>query len=145
MLVDIENVVGGAVLTVQQAVQARRCIEAAVRLRDGDHVVIATSHIGLLSTGLGWAGARLLARSGQNGADLALLAVLTEERVEARFDEVIVASGDGIFTDAVAALGAAGVAVTVLARTDGCSRRLRMAASRSIELEYAAIGFGGAA
>jgi hypothetical protein len=145
VLVDIENVVGGAVLAVEQASQARHVVDAAARLKDGDHVVIATSHIGLLPTGLGWAGARLLVRSGPDGADLALLDVLTEEQVEARFDEVVVASGDGIFTDAVAALGAAGVAVTVVARPDGCSRRLRMAASRTISLDCAAVDFGDAA
>lgn len=145
VVVDMENVVGGAIMTVEQAVGAHLCIEAAAGLHGGEHVVIGTSHVGLLSAGLGWVGPRLLARSGENGADLALLAVLTEEHVEERFDEVVLVSGDGIFTDAVTALGAAGVRVTVVARRGSCSRRLRMAAGRTILVDEASVGVGGAA
>ena len=54
-------------------------------------------------------------------------------------------SGDGIFTEAVGALGALGVQVTVVARVDSCSKRLRLAAGRTVLLNYSAIGVGGAA
>jgi hypothetical protein len=145
VVVDMENVVGGAIMTVEHAVGAHLCIEAAVGLHGDEHVVIGTSHFGLLSAGLGWAGPRLLARSDENGADLVLLAVLTEEHVEERFDEVVLVSGDGIFTDAVTALGAAGVRVTVVARRGTCSRRLRMAAGRTILFDERSVGVGGAA
>jgi uncharacterized LabA/DUF88 family protein len=86
-------------------------------------------------------------RSGEDGADLALLDVLLGERVAARFDEVVLASGDGIFTDAVAALGTAGVDVTVLARSGHCSKRLRLAARHTVLLEgfCADVLLGGAA
>ena len=132
VVVDIENVVGGAVLTTAQAVGAHLSIKEVAALTGSELVVIGTSHIGLVPTGLGWRGPRLVVRSGENGADLALLAVLTEERVEERFDEVLLVSGDGIFTEAVAALGAAGVDVTVVAHPGRCSRRLRFAAGRLI-------------
>lgn len=97
-----------------------------------------------MTAGLGWKGSRLVARSGENGADLALLEVLARERVEERFDEVVLVSGDGIFTDVVAALSAAGVHVTVVARREACSNRLRMAAARTLYIDYAAAGIGAA-
>lgn len=143
--VDIENVIGGAALTEAQVVRARRSIEAAIGVRGDEHVVIGTSHCGLLAAGLGWRGSRLVVRSGASGADLALLEVLTGERIEQRFDEVLLVSGDGIFTAAVAALGAAGVRVTVVARPGTCSKRLRMATAHVLYVDYDVIGMGGAA
>ena len=145
VVVDIENVVGGAVLTVEQAVSAHLAIDEVAALNGSEHVVIGTSHVGVVSTGLGWRGPRLVVRSGENGADLALLEVLTEERVEERFDEVVLVSGDGIFAEAVAALGAAGLDVTVVAPVGHCSKRLRLAAQRSILFDRLDVGFGGAA
>src|SRR6478735_5384782 len=115
VVVDIENVVGGAVLTVEQATGVHLSVEGFAALNGSEHVVIGTSHVGVVSTGLGWRGPRLVVRSGENGADLALLDVLTEERVAERFDEVVLVSGDGIFAEAVADLGSAGVEVTVVA------------------------------
>ncbi|WP_461046752.1 NYN domain-containing protein [Terrabacter koreensis] len=142
---DIENVVGGAVLRVEQAEGAHGSVREAAHLDGTEHVVIGTSHIGLVSTGLGWRGSRLVVRSGENGADLALLDVLKGERVEERFDEVVLVSGDGIFADSVAALGAAGVRVTVLAPLGHCSKRLRMAATHVVLFDRMAIDYGGAA
>lgn len=145
VVVDIENVVGGAVMAPQQAANARAAVARAASLTAGEQVVIGTSHIGVLAAGLGWRGTRIVARSGIDGADLALMEVLLEERVEARFDEVVLVSGDGIFTEAVAALGAAGVDVTVVAGRDRCSKRLRMAAGRTSNLNYHAPQIGDVA
>ncbi|SDL41042.1 NYN domain-containing protein [Arthrobacter sp. ok362] len=145
VLVDIENVVGGAVMLVEQAANAHVAIAEAVSLVGGEQVVIGTSHFGVMATGLGWRGPRILARSGRNGADMALLEVLTEEHVEERFDEVVLVSGDGIFSEAVAALGTAGVNVTVVALAGHCSKRLRMAASCTVFLNYGAAEVDGAA
>jgi len=66
--------------------------------------------------------------SGLDGADLALLEVLGEN-IAARFTEVVLVSGDGIFADAVAVFAALGVHTTVIAHRDGLSRRLELAAS----------------
>ena len=145
VVVDIENVVGGAVLTVDQAVWARRSIEEAIALGDREQVVIGSSHVGVMPTGVAWRGPRIVMRSGADGADLALLDVLADESVDERFDEVVLVSGDGIFTDAVASLASAGVAVTVLAHDGGCSRRLRMAAHRTLFFGNAVAGLGGVA
>lgn len=145
VVVDIENVVGGAVLAIEQAVRAHLSIKEVAALNGSEHVVIGTSHVGVVSTGLGWPGPRLVVRSGENGADLALLDVLTEERVAERFDEVVLVSGDGIFAKAVADPGSAGVEVTVVAHPGRCSKRLRLAARRTVLFDRLGVGFGGAA
>lgn len=145
VLGDVENAVGGADMTVAEVVQVRRCVQQAAGLRGDEQVVIGVSPAGALEAGLGWPGAGLRVRSGKDGADLALLEVLTQERVAERFDEVVLVSGDGIFTEAVVALGAAGVKVTVVAHRTGCSKRLRMAASRVVFLKNGAIELEDAA
>ena len=144
VVVDLENVVGGVVMRVEQASSARLCISKAIQLAPDEQVVIGTCHTGLLASGLGWPTARLVVRSGENGADLALLEVLQDERIADRFDKVTLVSGDGIFADAVAALGKSGVAVTAVSRPEACSRRLRMAAARSVFLDTQNL-LGGAA
>ena len=103
------------------------------QLGDTDHVVVATSRIGLLQVGANWNGVRYVVRSGRDGADLALLDVLAED-VTNRYEQVLLASGDGIFAPAAAELAAAGVLTTVLGRTGCVARRLQMAASRVIYL-----------
>jgi len=79
-----------------------------------------------------WPGARHLRRSGHDGADLALIEILTGESVAERFAAVIVASGDGLFAGPVARLGADGVVVTVVANRRSLSRQLALAARRLV-------------
>ncbi|TWE10467.1 NYN domain-containing protein [Rudaeicoccus suwonensis] len=145
VLVDIENEIGGAVIDEAEAALAQHAIDEAICLAGCDQVVIGVSHIGVLPTYLGWPGCRIVVRSGPDGADLALLEVLNKERIAERFDEVVLASGDAIFADAVAALGAAGVSVTVLTRIGSCSRQLRMAAGKTVYVDACAARFGGVA
>ena len=134
VVVDIENVAGGAVLTEAMAEWARNVVVSALAVVEGEQVVIGTSHIGLFHAASVWPSARVKARSGADGADLELLDVLTAEHIEERFDEVVLVSGDGIFADAVARLGGAGVTVTVASWTDSLSARLRLAAGRTVYL-----------
>jgi hypothetical protein len=134
LVVDIENVAGGGVVTEALAAWARDVVVSALAVRDGEQVVIGTSHVGLFHTWNVWPGARIKVRSGPNGADLELLEVLTAERIEERFDEVVLVSGDGIFAEAVARLGAAGVSVTVASWVEGLSVRLCLAARRTVYL-----------
>lgn len=133
VVVDIENLVGGAVLASAQAAWARRAIHEAIHLSGKEQVVIGTSHIGMMAVGLGWSGTRIVMRSGANGADKALIQVLGE-RIAARFDELVLASGDGIFSRPIAQLSSDGVQVTVLARDGHCSLRLQESAQRTVYL-----------
>jgi hypothetical protein len=135
VLVDIENMIGGAVRDSESVVWAKRQLDSLVDLRPGDHVVVGTSHIGLLETGCNWPHARYVIRSGPDGADLALLEVL-EENVAARYGEVVIVSGDGIFTQKVADLASRGLRVTVIAHPDGLAARLRLAAHHTTYLPH---------
>lgn len=126
--VDIENVVGGACLVRTQAEWVRRTVSEVIGFRTFDQIVVGTSHIGLIEVGDGWPHIRYVVRSGQDGADLALLDVFTEN-IAMRFSEVVLVSGDGIFTEMVSDLAAQGVHCTVVSHEEGLSRRLRLAAT----------------
>lgn len=133
VLVDIENVLGGAVRQEAAAQWAKQKVHNVLELGTVDHVVVGTSHIGLVPVGCTWTNLRYVVGSGPDGADHALLAVL-DENVEARFDEVVLISGDGIFTEQVASLAARGIRVTVAAHPERLSKRLRLAAHRVLYL-----------
>lgn len=138
ILVDIENIVGGGVSMASQIRAAQAAIEAAVGSRPSDHGVVACGRFSVDTVGFEWAGAhRLKFRSGIDGADLELLEVLETERVGARFPEVVLVSGDGIFADAISSLALiSGTSTTVVTRADACSRRLRMAAKNVLHLDF---------
>ena len=97
-----------------------------------DHVVVAFNHGALFEFGNAWNPARLMVRSGKDGADLALLDVLESEDVADRFDGVVIGSGDGIFAEAALGFRKAGLEVTVVSEPDALSDRLARAACRII-------------
>lgn len=78
--------------------------------------------------------ARLVAGRGRDGADRALGSVLEEAHVRARFDTVIVGSGDGYFASHVDKLRRAGLHTIVVARHRCIAGALRRAAHRVVEL-----------
>src|SRR4051812_40469380 len=98
-LLDIENLLGEPRPTADSVRRARSAYEAHVLVGDDDLLVVACNHGCALTVGLAYADARMVVRSGHDGADLALLEVLAEHEILGRFDAVVVASGDGIFTD----------------------------------------------
>ncbi|MGH1561440.1 NYN domain-containing protein [Mumia sp. DW29H23] len=134
ILVDIENVVGGAVLTQDAAIWARRQIETVLEVRDDAHIVIGASHASWMNAALAWPTKRCLPKSGPDGADLAILDEM-ESLLVHRYDEVILVSGDGIFADAVSVLSARGAQVTVVAHHGRCAARLRLAAHCTVYLQ----------
>jgi hypothetical protein len=105
--------------------------------------VLACSHAVAKSVAFGWPSAGLRQRSGQDGADLALLAEYTPEEIAERFTRVILASGDGIFANFASDLGALGVRVDVLSRPESLSKRLRLAA-RNVYVFDSAVFVGDA-
>jgi hypothetical protein len=127
-LVDVENLLGCARPTAEEARACRAEYNERAAVASGDLVIVACNHGAAVAVGLGWAGARLLLRSGPDGADLALLGVIARECIEDRFTAVVVASGDGCFADAVARLGRLGLEVTVVSKAQALSRRLELAA-----------------
>lgn len=136
VLIDIENIVGGGVLMPEQVQAAQAAIAAAVVPRNDDQVVIACGRFSVDVVGFEWRGPRrLVFRAGMNGADLELLDILETERVGDRFAEIVLVSGDGIFAEVVSRLGLH-ADVTVASRGESCSRRLRMAAKRVLDIDY---------
>lgn len=131
VLVDIENLVGNGFVSAAQISWARAALKVAAALRPADQVVVGSSSSDcLLTSGSSWTDQRYLCRHGHDGADLALLEVMTDEHLVERYAEVVLASGDGIFTDAVARLATAGTRAHVVARPDALSTRLRLAATK---------------
>jgi len=135
-LIDIENLAGTGGPDREQVGDLYSRYRLRIGLGAMDQVVIAASHLTIRRTGHCWPGARCLIRSGPDGADLELLAVIEHERVAERFSHVAIASGDGIFSTAAAGLAAAGCQVTVVSRQAGLSKRLALSvASRVIYID----------
>lgn len=130
-LIDIENLAGQPRPSAEQVERVREMYETVVHVDCHDHVVVAANHGAAPEVGLTWPG-RLVIRSGHNGADLALLDVANHESIAERFDEVVIASGDGIFADLAAWLTASGVPVRVVSRPESLSRRLQLAAGEGL-------------
>ena len=147
VVVDIENVVGGGVATLEEAAWAMRQIERTVGFDAQDQVLIGVSHFGLVAAGIAWEDShpRLVVRSGADGADLALLEVLEHEHVADRYDELVLVSGDGIFADVVVRLQVDGLRIRVAAHRDGIARRLAAAAAEVTYLTEHHLPIGGAA
>ncbi len=83
----------------------------------------------------GWpTSAQRLMRSGENGADLALLESYSADEMALKFDRVVIGSGDGIFTDLVVQLSHFGCQVAIVSRSKSLSKRLRLAASTIVLL-----------
>lgn len=137
VLVDIENIVGGRINYSGAAMWARKTLHSKLRLTHEDLVIVATSYDqDLFNVYRDWPGPRGIFRSGEDGADLALLAELDDTKYLARFDEIVLVSGDHIFLDRVVELGQLGIRVTVVAPRGCLAKRLRMAAATVVTLDH---------
>jgi len=134
-VVDIENLVGASVPTLDRVSEVQGQYLACLRFGADDQVVLAASHLGLLNAGLGWPHARYEVRSGKDGADLALIDVLEHENVAARFSHVVIGSGDGLFGDAAGHLADRGVHITVVSRRGSLARDLARIARDVVYLD----------
>lgn len=124
-LLDIENLLGRSRFRAADVVRFREFYLDRNHVADDAQLIIATSsRRGIVEAGLGWPGARCVFKCGHNGADLALLNVIKTEHVDGRFEKVIIASGDAIFTDVAKQMQELGVAVTVFAHARSVSKRL---------------------
>ncbi len=115
-LVDIENLSGGPRRTLEEHLAAYRAYERRAEVGPRDHVVVAAC--GRVMRSLGFElPTRILQRTanGADGADRVLLAHDTPERIAARYERLVIGSGDGAFAElglTVQALGVAVVCVT---------------------------------
>jgi len=134
-LVDIENLAGDPLPSLGQVREVQGLYTERFAFGTLDQVEIACSHLTLVNAGLGWPHAHYRVRSGPSGADMALLDVLRNENVPARFTHVAIGSGDGVFAEEAARLAAAGVGVTVVSRRRSLSARLALAAREVVYLD----------
>jgi hypothetical protein len=137
-VVDIENAVGCGVVDEESCVRVERRVESVYRPNLGDLTVIGVSHKNNLFPAHAWSGARVVLREGHDGADLALENVLSSENVEGRFGEVVIVSGDGLFSEQASRLRSMGVRVTVDARARQLARVLAFSCS-SVRLAPSAL------
>ncbi len=128
-LIDAENVAGSARPGRVDFERARRRLDAAVDRDEHDHVVVAAGVSNALDAGLVWTEGQLLVGRGPDGAEVALLGWAQHAELAARFDAVVIASGDFAFVALAAALRLAGVPVIVAAWRASCSRSLARAAT----------------
>jgi len=126
-LVDVENLMGSAAFTAEAVAKVAAEYAVVADFRPDHFTVLASSHYAASAAWFGWPEARRLVWSGQDGADLALVDVILTEDLDRRFDRVIVASGDGIFSSPCAWLQQRGCSVTVVCRRSSLSRRLAFA------------------
>jgi hypothetical protein len=124
-LIDVENVAGMARPTETQVGAALARYRAAVRVGPSDQIVIAANLTTAAWAKWAWPGALVRAASGPDGADLALLGDADPDHVARRFQRVVIASGDHVFTERARELRARGLHVEVLARPGALSHNLR--------------------
>ena len=129
-LVDIEN------LLSDPFCEDTRYIEATIsdykhvsEWRAGDQVLVAANR--WLSKKLAFSlqnwTCRLFTAQGPDGADLRLLEEGAQEKLLARFDQLIIGSGDGIFAEVAAAGKKLGLKSMTISRASDLSRKLAAA------------------
>lgn len=116
--IDIENLSESTFLNEESVRESKWEYLEAINPGKGDQFVIGVSHFNLAAATFGWGTgvATYVVRSGEDGADLALLDVMSDRRLTDRFKRVSIASGDGIFAAAGLALRGRGHSVTFIAR-----------------------------
>ena len=114
-LVDIENLSGGPRRTLEEHVAAYRTYVRRAEVGPRDHVVVAAC--GLVMDSLAFhlpPGISKRKANGVDGADRALLAVDTPERIAERYERLVIGSGDHGFLGLALAAQALGVHVVIL-------------------------------
>jgi hypothetical protein len=144
-LVDIENLTGTPSPTCKEVETTKAALRQVVPGFDDAQHIVACSHHAAPTVAFAFGCARHLWRSGLDGADLALLDALENERVDERFSRVTICSGDGIFAASAGWLACADVDVRVVSLPGHLSARLRLAARYVSFLPVAAVAAIGSA
>jgi len=124
-LVDIENLVGDPRAEAALVLAVLDEYLRAARWTAGDHVIVAANP-GLMEKVIFDlpVPANVHCAPGRDGADGKLLEAVAPHTICTRYDRLVIGSGDAIFFPRARDVRAAGLAVEVIARLDGCSRRL---------------------
>ena len=128
-VVDIENAIGSGAITENDVLRVKDALEELYSICNQDLVVIGVSHSKNVFSAHTWTSARIVLKRGHDGADLALKKVLRDESIANRFREVVIVSGDGIFSEEAGLLRDAGLRVTIHAEIRRVATRLLRFAS----------------
>lgn len=134
-LLDADNLIGDPRVTDPGVIG--RCFRdycSVAGHRPGDHVVVGTGCNGVhaLAVQQAWQPARVVRRSGPDGADLALIEAATVEAERHRYTHFVIGSGDHRFADLYDELVDKGYPVTVVSRSRSLSRALRSRAGDQV-------------
>jgi hypothetical protein len=135
VVVEIESIAEGAVRTTPLASWAKHQVAGVIALKQGEQVVVGATHRSILPVRMMWPEPRIVTGSRAEDVQNEILQVLQDEQIAERFDELVLASGNGVYAEAIASLAASGVEVTVVAWPENLSKRLRMAAAHLVLLE----------
>ncbi|GAA4570293.1 NYN domain-containing protein [Planotetraspora kaengkrachanensis] len=136
-LLDIENLAGCPQPSTEEVEHVMDAYRRLVLIGPMDQFMVAVNHNALVGVGLAFRGVQLLTRSGPDGADSALSETALADRVDLRFERVVIGSGDGYFADLARWLADHGVQVFVVARPRSLSWRLYAAAREFAYLDPA--------
>lgn len=118
ILADIENLTHGAKATCQQAAALWGVLtQQAPGIAPHDHVVVGAARYVVRRYRAAIDGANVkwvVGSEGINGADRALITAIDLRRVARDYDELVIASGDGAFTDLARRAKALGLTVHVI-------------------------------
>lgn len=128
-LIDLENLAGAAHASAEALRNAGTAYHRIITIADSDHVWVACNPRVALHSRAAFPGSRMLVGHGHNGADKALLDAFHNDDVVAKYDLLVIASGDGIFTGIAAEFRLTGRDVVVTARPGAIANRLRRVAT----------------
>ncbi len=127
-LIDLENVVGDPWATGPGVAADYEAVLVEGGHRAGDQVAVAANRWMVAELGfVPHTSCQLLVAHGPDGADRALIEWASPAWIAQRFERLVIASGDGIFTDVVRAARASGLCVEIVPGRGAVSRRLRTA------------------
>jgi uncharacterized LabA/DUF88 family protein len=126
-IIDIENLLQSSILSESEVQRFRDEYFHATQPGEDDLFVIGVSHFNQVAAIFGWGcgKASFKIRSGENGADLALIEEINSLPIKERFDEVVIVSGDGIFSDIAKSIKCTGVETSFIGRANSTSRTIR--------------------
>jgi len=144
----LENLAGGPRADGAQVAAAVAAYRQEVTVVPGDHAVVACNANNgdmVCAARAAWPGASVKVGHGRDGADDVLIAECDPDRLAARYDRVVIGSGDHAFIPLTNALRARGVVVVVVSRDRALCTELGRRACVCHRLPENAIPVGAAA
>lgn len=124
VLLDLENLAGGPRFGVSTARRLVMAVLRTTKARHGDHVIVGCNPALGVTVAEAWPRARLVVRSGRDGADQALIDAAEPADIARRYRRLVLGSGDHLFAPLAGAARRLGVRVTVVGRQGAISQHL---------------------